>query len=148
MPVVEVTHPLVRHKLGLLRDAATGPALFRQVSAEIATLLAYEATTDLALGDRAIDTWAGFAEQQDAFVARQCGAGQRFEIAVAQRPVGRIGHRLDPRESRGPRRVGESGEQLRGAVEAGQDDQRGHGAQPIRRDRVRDARVRRGAGTW
>lgn len=59
MPVVEVTHPLVRHKLGLLRDAATGPALFRQVAAEIATLLAYEATADLALGDRAIDTWAG-----------------------------------------------------------------------------------------
>ncbi len=59
MAVVEVTHPLVRHKLGLLRDASTGPALFRQISAEIATLLAYEATADLGLDDRAIDTWAG-----------------------------------------------------------------------------------------
>jgi uracil phosphoribosyltransferase len=52
MKIVEVRHPLVRHKLGLLRDAATGPALFRQVVAEIATLLAYEATADLALRDQ------------------------------------------------------------------------------------------------
>ncbi len=59
MAHVEVQHPLVRHKLGLLRDAATGPALFRQVVGEIATLLAYEATRDLALDDTRIDTWAG-----------------------------------------------------------------------------------------
>jgi len=52
--VVEVRHPLVRHKLGLLRDIATGPALFRQLVGEIATLLAYEATADLALEDVAI----------------------------------------------------------------------------------------------
>ncbi|MFZ5635178.1 MAG: uracil phosphoribosyltransferase [Pseudomonadota bacterium] len=57
--VVEVRHPLVRHKLGLLRDIATGPALFRQLVGEIATLLAYEATADLALEDVAIETWAG-----------------------------------------------------------------------------------------
>ena len=57
MKTVEVRHPLVAHKLGLLRDAATGPALFRQVVGEIATLLAYEATADLALGTRRIDTW-------------------------------------------------------------------------------------------
>jgi len=59
MKIVEVRHPLVRHKLGLLRDNGTGPALFRQVVGEIATLLAYEATADLTLRDRAIDTWAG-----------------------------------------------------------------------------------------
>lgn len=59
MPVIEVRHPLVRHKLGLLRDLATGPALFRQVVAEIATLLAYEATADLALETARIETWAG-----------------------------------------------------------------------------------------
>lgn len=59
MKVVEIVHPLVRHKLGLLRDAATGPALFRQVVGEIATLLAYEATADLPLRERRIDTWAG-----------------------------------------------------------------------------------------
>jgi uracil phosphoribosyltransferase len=59
MPVIEVRHPLVRHKLGLLRDLATGPALFRQVVAEIATLLTYEATADLALETARIQTWAG-----------------------------------------------------------------------------------------
>ncbi|NOT89307.1 MAG: uracil phosphoribosyltransferase [Lysobacter sp.] len=59
MKTVEVRHPLVRHKLGILRDAATGPALFRQVVGEVATLLAYEATADLALIDEDIDTWAG-----------------------------------------------------------------------------------------
>lgn len=59
MRIVEVRHPLVRHKLGLLRDAATGSALFRQVVGEIATLLAYEATADLELADTRIDTWAG-----------------------------------------------------------------------------------------
>ncbi len=59
MKIVEVRHPLVRHKLGLLRDATTGPALFRQVVSEIATLLAYEATTDLVLRSITIDTWAG-----------------------------------------------------------------------------------------
>jgi uracil phosphoribosyltransferase len=59
MNIIEVHHPLVRHKLGLLRDSSTGPALFRQVVAEIATLLAYEATADLPLQDATIDTWAG-----------------------------------------------------------------------------------------
>lgn len=59
MNIVEVRHPLVRHKLGILRDAATGPALFRQVVGEVATLLAYEATSDIELDGRSIDTWAG-----------------------------------------------------------------------------------------
>ncbi len=59
MKIVEVRHPLVRHKLGILRDTATGPALFRQIVGEVATLLAYEATADLALNDASIDTWAG-----------------------------------------------------------------------------------------
>jgi uracil phosphoribosyltransferase len=59
MKIVEIHHPLVRHKLGLLRDAATHPSLFRQVVGEIATMLAYEATADLALRRVAIDTWAG-----------------------------------------------------------------------------------------
>lgn len=59
MPHTVVSHPVVAHKLALLRDARTGPALFRQVVGEIATLLAYEATRDLALSSRRIDTWAG-----------------------------------------------------------------------------------------
>ena len=44
-----VDHPLVRHKMALLRDAATPTKLFRELVAELATLLAYEATRHLPL---------------------------------------------------------------------------------------------------
>ena len=47
MPVVEVKHPLVQHKLGLLRDITTPTQLFRQLVNEITLLLAYEATKEL-----------------------------------------------------------------------------------------------------
>ena len=47
MSVHESRHPLVRHKIGLLRQAETGPKLFRELSAELATLLTYEALRDL-----------------------------------------------------------------------------------------------------
>src|SRR5215475_8059704 len=40
-------HPLVTHKLTLLRDAATGTAEFRALADELVTLLAYEATRDV-----------------------------------------------------------------------------------------------------
>jgi len=41
-------HPLVRHKLSILRDINTEPKKFRQLVKEITALLAYEATEDLA----------------------------------------------------------------------------------------------------
>jgi uracil phosphoribosyltransferase len=44
--VVEVTHPLVQHKLSLLRDKRTSTADFRRLVNEITTLLTYEATKD------------------------------------------------------------------------------------------------------
>lgn len=47
MPVIEVQHPLVKHKLGLLRDVSTTTQLFRQLVNEITLLLAYEATKEL-----------------------------------------------------------------------------------------------------
>ena len=40
-------HPLVAHKLSLLRDKATEPKKFRELVREMAALLAYEATADL-----------------------------------------------------------------------------------------------------
>ena len=46
--VVEVDHPLVRHKLGLLRDVATTTQMFRQLVNELTLLLTYEATKGLA----------------------------------------------------------------------------------------------------
>lgn len=51
-----VTHPLVQHKLTLLRDKTTTTVLFRQLLREVATLLCYEVTRDLELTTRLIDT--------------------------------------------------------------------------------------------
>lgn len=45
--VVEVDHPLVRHKLTLLRQTSTDTRDFRALASEIANLLCYEATKDL-----------------------------------------------------------------------------------------------------
>ena len=47
MKIVEVRHPLVQHKIGLLRDASMSTKDFREVVNELGTLLAYEATADL-----------------------------------------------------------------------------------------------------
>jgi uracil phosphoribosyltransferase len=47
--VHESTHPLIKHKLALLRSVGTEPKKFRELVREIAILLAYEATADLGL---------------------------------------------------------------------------------------------------
>lgn len=59
--VYESEHPLVRHKLTLLRDTGTEPKKFRELIREIAILMAYEATADLALAERAVATPMGEA---------------------------------------------------------------------------------------
>lgn len=51
-----VDHPLVQHKLSFMRDKATPSAHFRQLLGEIAQLLAYEATRDLPLEMREVET--------------------------------------------------------------------------------------------
>ncbi len=56
------THPLVRHKLTLLRDTSTEPKKFRELVRELALLMTYEATADLALVDRAVTTPMGQAQ--------------------------------------------------------------------------------------
>jgi uracil phosphoribosyltransferase len=50
------THPLVAHKLSRLRDKNTEPKKFRELVREIAALLAYEATADLAVTPRELET--------------------------------------------------------------------------------------------
>ena len=49
-------HPLVAHKLTLLRDKNTEPKKFRELIREISTLLAYEATSDLVLHQISVTT--------------------------------------------------------------------------------------------
>lgn len=51
-----VDHPLVQHKLSFMRDKTTPSAHFRQLLGEIAQLLAYEATRDLPLEMREVET--------------------------------------------------------------------------------------------
>lgn len=51
-----VDHPLVQHKLSLMRDRATPTAEFRRLLREISLLLAYEATRDLPLEPAEVDT--------------------------------------------------------------------------------------------
>ena len=49
-------HPLLQHKLSILRDERTGSKEFREVVSEIATLMCYEATRDLPLEEVEIKT--------------------------------------------------------------------------------------------
>src|SRR5690242_21876792 len=54
--VTVVAHPLVQHKLTLMRDKTTSTKGFRQLLREIATLLCYEVTRDLPLDPVDIET--------------------------------------------------------------------------------------------
>lgn len=54
--VTIVDHPLVQHKLSIIRDKETSTRSFRQLVREVASLLCYEVTRDLPLEDVEIDT--------------------------------------------------------------------------------------------
>ena len=62
MPVTEVCHPLVKHKIGLLREEAISTKKFRELTAELARLLTYEACRDFELEHCTIEGWAGPVE--------------------------------------------------------------------------------------
>ncbi len=64
MPVHEINHPLVKHKIGLLRQKDIKVKDFRAIVAEIVVLLTYEASRDLSSETVTIDTWAGQTEVQ------------------------------------------------------------------------------------
>jgi uracil phosphoribosyltransferase len=54
--VIEVQHPLVRHKLSYLREKATPTVHFRKIANEVTLLLTYEATKDFPTEDVEIET--------------------------------------------------------------------------------------------
>jgi uracil phosphoribosyltransferase len=56
MTVTEVQHPLVRHKLGLLRDVNTDTEMFRRLVNELTLLLSYEATKEMSLEQVDVET--------------------------------------------------------------------------------------------
>ncbi len=59
MPLHIVSHPLISHKLGLMRENDVSTKDFRDLASEVARLLTYEATKDLETETRTIQGWAG-----------------------------------------------------------------------------------------
>ncbi|MCA9133293.1 MAG: uracil phosphoribosyltransferase [Planctomycetales bacterium] len=76
---IEVRHPLLDHHLTILRDKQTPPAVFRRQTQRLATLLAYEATADLPLRSRPIET------------PIQKMNGQQLAVRIAIVPILRAG---------------------------------------------------------
>jgi uracil phosphoribosyltransferase len=72
-------HPLVRHKVALLRNVDTEPKKFRELVRELSMLLCYEATRDLSLVDQTVTTPMGTA------------AGQRLRTKIGLIPILRGG---------------------------------------------------------
>lgn len=62
MAVYEVKHPLIQHKIGLLRKAELSTKQCRELASEIARLLTYEATKDLETETITVTGWAGPVE--------------------------------------------------------------------------------------
>ncbi|RFA29304.1 uracil phosphoribosyltransferase [Alkalilimnicola ehrlichii] len=62
MPIEEIRHPLIRHKLGIMRKIDTSTKSFRELAQEVGALLTYEATKDLQLEPHTIQGWAGPVE--------------------------------------------------------------------------------------
>lgn len=59
MNIREIQHPLIRHKLGLMRRNDISTKNFRELAQEIAALLTYEATKDMPVESYTIDGWCG-----------------------------------------------------------------------------------------
>lgn len=62
MKVIEVKHPLVKHKLGLMREADISTKRFRELAREVGSLLTYEATADFETEKTTIQGWNGPTE--------------------------------------------------------------------------------------
>ena len=98
MSVKCVEHPLIDHKLSLMRDKNTRPDLFRQLVGEVAMLLAYEVTRDLPLENLSIDTpletmQAPFLAGKNPCLISILRAGNGLLDGVLQLiPTARVGH--------------------------------------------------------
>ncbi len=91
-------HPLLQHKLSLLRNEETDTRAFRQIVSEISTLMCYEATRDLPLKEERIRTPMGegtfsvLAEKDPAVVPiLRAGSGMLDGILTLM-PSARVGH--------------------------------------------------------
>ncbi|MBP2145505.1 uracil phosphoribosyltransferase [Methanofollis sp. W23] len=68
MTVRPVSHPVITHKINMLRDIGTRPKDFRQIVTELTSLLTYEATRDLELEATTIDGWQGSEMEVEMFM--------------------------------------------------------------------------------
>ncbi|VFR54339.1 Uracil phosphoribosyltransferase [plant metagenome] len=59
MPLYEIRHPLIRHKLGVMRRADLSTKSFRELAQEVGALLTYEASKDLPLEPHEVEGWCG-----------------------------------------------------------------------------------------
>ena len=59
MPLNAIKHPLIAHKIALLRQQGISTKQFRELANEVASLLTYEATRDLPMENREINGWQG-----------------------------------------------------------------------------------------
>lgn len=61
MAIHQIQHPLIQHKMGLMRAYGISSKDFRELASEVANLLTYEATRDLDLEHKSIKGWTGEA---------------------------------------------------------------------------------------
>lgn len=59
MALYEIKHPLIQHKLGLMREAGISTKHFRELAGEVGNLLTYEASRDIQTEKVEIDGWTG-----------------------------------------------------------------------------------------
>ena len=96
--VTVIDHPLVQHKLTLIRDKQTGPKDFRDLLDEVATLMAYEVTRDLPLQEVEVETPIGMAKTR-VIAGKKLGvvpilrAGLGMVAGILKLvPAARVGH--------------------------------------------------------
>ena len=96
MSVFESSHPLVKHKISLLRDHEISVKAFRELTKEISTLLTVEATQNLSLKNHEVTCWSGdistpiLAEKQPTLVPiLRAGLGM-LEGSLAVLPCAKI----------------------------------------------------------
>ncbi|MEI2418121.1 uracil phosphoribosyltransferase [Orrella sp. JC864] len=64
MPLHEIRHPLIRHKLGVMRRADLSTKSFRELAQEVGALLTYEASKDLPLEPHTVEGWCGTVQTE------------------------------------------------------------------------------------
>lgn len=96
--VTVVSHPLIQHKLSLMRDTQTGVKEFRELAAELSMLLAYEAMRDLELAPHTVSTPLETGEfpmlsgKKLALVAILRAGLIMTDAIVALVPAAKVGH--------------------------------------------------------